>query len=512
MGLDKIKTLEELVDITRELKNNGKTIVHCHGCFDITHLGHDRHFTEAKKQGDVLIVTLTPDKYIQKGPGRPFCDEAKRLEHLSYLEFVDYVALNKWPTAIETIKLIQPNIYAKGMEVLANKEIDEMDGDRKKVSNLELEEEAVKSIGGKLYLTDGFTMSSSRIINEITDAISDESREFIRKMKTDYGVGNILNLIKSLKEIRPLVIGDAILDRYDFCQAMDKSAKEPIVGYKLLSSETHLGGVFAVANHTAGFTDSLDLVTCIGKNDHDTINGSLSKNIKRNISVQKESETLVKKRYIEQYKGIKLFELYNVDGLVLSAENEKNTIEYLEKNKSNFDMVIASDFGHGMISQNLANYLSGCGKFLAVNSQLNSGNFGYNFITKYPRADFVSLNDREIRLPFQERSNGIEVPIKKLSNELELNKINITLGKRGSVYYTNGNYFHSPAFIKEPLDTIGSGDALFSLTSLLAYKDTDPELLTFLGNCIGGLATRIIGNRRAVDVTELKKFVSYIMK
>jgi len=80
------------------------------------------------------------------------------------------------------------------------------------------------------------------------------------------------------------------------------------------------------------------------------------------------------------------------------------------------------------------------------------------------------------------------------------------------MYYDNGNFFHSPSFTKEPIDTIGSGDAVFALSSMLAYKNVEPEILPFLGNCIGGLATRIIGNRRAVSPTELKKFVSYILK
>ena len=165
-----------------------------------------------------------------------------------------------------------------------------------------------------------------------------------------------------------------------------------------------------------------------------------------------------------------------------------------------------------MISENLRKYLINCGKFLAVNCQLNGGNLGYNFITKYEKGDFVSLNDRELRLPFQEKTGDIKIPIKKLSERLNLNRINITLGKSGSIYYQDGEYFHTPSFTKEPKDTVGSGEAVFSITSLLSYKNVNPEIIPFLGNCIGALATKIIGNQRAVDPIELNKFVSYIMK
>src|SRR3989344_6897433 len=103
----KIKKIEELTEIIDKLKREGKKIVQCHGCFDYLHFGHVKHFESAKKQGDVLIVTVTPDCFVQKGPGRPFYNHDLRLEFLSNLDPIDYVALNKWETAIETIKLLK---------------------------------------------------------------------------------------------------------------------------------------------------------------------------------------------------------------------------------------------------------------------------------------------------------------------------------------------------------------------------------------------------------------------
>jgi bifunctional ADP-heptose synthase (sugar kinase/adenylyltransferase) len=165
-----------------------------------------------------------------------------------------------------------------------------------------------------------------------------------------------------------------------------------------------------------------------------------------------------------------------------------------------------------MLTPKIIELLNNSNKFLAVNCQLNSGNLGYNFITKYPRANFVSINDRELRLPFQEKKGDIEIPIKKLNTQLSVDQINITLGKKGNIFYCKEEFFKSPSFTREPLDTIGSGDAVLSLTSLLAYKNIDPKLISFLGNSIGGLATRIMGNKRAVDPLELRRFISYILK
>lgn len=509
----KIVTLEELKDIVEEHKKNGKRIVHCHGCFDFLHLGHIKHFESAKKQGDILIVTVTPDCFVQKGPGRPFYHQDLRLEFLASIQYIDYVSLNKWDTAIETIKILKPDVYVKGKEVFDNKNVDTIkNSDGKVVSNLSAEEEILKSVGGRLHITDEITFSSSSIINQITSSIPDDSREYLNNFRKKHSAEEILDLIKSLTDIRVLIIGDSIIDEYVFCKQMGNSGKEPLIAYKFLNSEMHLGGVFAVANHVAGFSNNVSVLTCIGGNTYEMVENSLDHSIERNIFFQNNCKTIIKRRYIDDYKLTKLFSVYNTDELCVTSYSEDKILKYLENNISRFDMVIVSDFGHGLISPKIKEYLCNLNKFLAVNCQLNAGNLGYNFITEYKRADFVSMNDRELRLPFQERISDVKVPILKLHEQLNINQINITLGKAGIMYYDNREFFHSPSFTKEPIDTIGSGDAVFALTSLLAYKKVNPEILPFLGNCMGGIATRIIGNRKAVSPIELKKFVSYILK
>ena len=109
----KVKTLAELATITVQLRAAGKTVAHCHGVFDLVHPGHIRHFEAASRLGDVLIVTVTRDEFVNKGPGRPVFPEQLRAESIAALGCVDYVAINKWPTAVETIALIKPDVYVK---------------------------------------------------------------------------------------------------------------------------------------------------------------------------------------------------------------------------------------------------------------------------------------------------------------------------------------------------------------------------------------------------------------
>ena len=76
----KILELDDLAKKIRDLKSEGKKIVHCHGCFDLMHIGHIKYFQASKKMGDVLIVTLTPDIYVDKGPDRPLFNQELRAE------------------------------------------------------------------------------------------------------------------------------------------------------------------------------------------------------------------------------------------------------------------------------------------------------------------------------------------------------------------------------------------------------------------------------------------------
>src|SRR3990167_11074467 len=74
------------------LKHRGeKKIAHCHGVFDLLHIGHIRHFKRAREYGDLLVVSLTPDAYVNKGPGRPAFNEQLRAEAIASLDCVDYV-------------------------------------------------------------------------------------------------------------------------------------------------------------------------------------------------------------------------------------------------------------------------------------------------------------------------------------------------------------------------------------------------------------------------------------
>ncbi len=108
--------MKEIAKRIDEVKAKGKKVVQCHGVFDIVHLGHLRHFNMAKKEGDMLLVTLTADKFVKRGPGRPIFNEQLRAEYLASLSMVDFVGIINADTATEAIKVLKPSFYAKGQD------------------------------------------------------------------------------------------------------------------------------------------------------------------------------------------------------------------------------------------------------------------------------------------------------------------------------------------------------------------------------------------------------------
>ena len=153
----KIIELEELEKTLRDLESKGRKIVLCHGCFDLMHPGHIKYFQAAKEIGDVLVVTITPDIWVDKGPDRPVFNQDLRAESIAALECVDYVAINKWPTGEETLRLLKPDIYVKGQE------FENLDD---KTGKIQKEAAVVKEIGGEIRFTHEIVFSSTELLNK----------------------------------------------------------------------------------------------------------------------------------------------------------------------------------------------------------------------------------------------------------------------------------------------------------------------------------------------------------
>ena len=503
----KILDFNDLLRKVKELKKQGKTIVQSHGVYDIIHPGIVQHLNLAKERGDVLIVTVIKDKHVRLGPGRPLFNEQLRLENVISLQPVDYVSLVDEEAPFECVRLIKPDIFAKGKAV---RERDQA------VHGAMFGEEKEHNFGKiKIFETDGFTFHTQQLVNNFMAVYPDETKKYLTDFSGKYSFKNVAAQLNKLKSLKVLLIGDGIIDEYHYCDAMGRSSKAHLVVNKYLTHETFAGGAFALANHLSSLCDQIHLVTLLGGNDSRErfISKSLRSNVTPRYFYRENSSTIVKKRYLNNYSSQKLFEVNYLDDRYIEGEQEAEVINYLKKEIPNYDIVLASDFGHGFITEEIIKLIKRHARKYAVNTQTNAANTGYNLITKYQKPYYICVDESELRLAAQEKHATIEGVAQRIKNMVGARYLIVTLGKRGSLGVDRKNEVNrTPIFSAKVVDTIGAGDAFFAYTAPCFAIGMPLDLVSFIGNVVGALAVQIVGNKKPVEKYEVLEFAHNLLR
>jgi rfaE bifunctional protein nucleotidyltransferase chain/domain len=485
----KIKTIEQLGEVARTAQSQGQTVALCHGVFDLVHLGHVRHIQAARSEGDVVMVTVTADRYVNKGPGRPIFPENMRAEMLASLGNVDWVGINHTSSAEPVLDTIRPDIYVKGSDY-ENPE-DDITG------KIKSERDAVERHGGRIVFTRDVTFSSSSLVNRYFDIYDPPLRDYLQQVRESGGANRLLRLIDSVQNMHVVLVGDTIIDEYQYVSALGKPSKENIVATLFKSREQFAGGVLAAANHVASFCKSVEIVTVLGGDDYpeEFIRAHLRPNVKLTPIRAEGRPTTRKLRYVELGYLHKLFEVYTMNDTPF-GESERTEID------------------RGMIAQSTITALTENSKFLAINAQSNGGNFGYNLITKYPRADYISIDAPEARLATSDKFSDIAVVIEKqLHGRIDCDNIIVTHGSFGCYPFSlKTGVSRVPAFTKTVVDTVGAGDAFLTITAPLVAAGGDIRDVAFIGNAAGAIKVGIVGHRNSVEKVPLVKFVTALLK
>lgn len=504
----KILSVEDLAIAVKELKSSGKKVVQAHGTFDLLHLGHVKHLESARSKGDALVVTITADKYVNKGPNRPVFTEHLRAEMLAALEVVDYVAINHHLDAVPAIKEIKPSFYAKGQDYI------NPDGDV--TGKITEERNAIEGVGGSIVFTEEITFSSTELINRNLNIYEPHLRAHLDGLRESGGLEELNTIIDSIKEMRVLLVGDAIIDEYQYVLPMGKSAKENMIATRYQDVERFAGGIFATANHVADFVKSVEIITVMGDSDEYAalIRNSLKPNVTLTTITREGTPTTRKTRFVDPTYLRKMFEVYHMDDSSLTRSVEDKVNEAVRKRIKEYDVVIANDFGHGMIGASTVELLCSQSRFLAVNTQSNSANMGYNLIHKYPRADFVCIDAPEARLAVTDKISPIEEVIsRRLTAKINCSNFIITNGKHGCVTHERGDIVHTiPAVTKSVVDTVGAGDAFLAIAAPMVAAGAPLNKIGFIGNVVGALKVAIIGHQKSVEKVAVLKSLTALLK
>ena len=456
--------------------------------------------------GDKLFVTVTGEKFVNKGPGRPYFNDELRLKSLAALEFVDYVAIIPYPAAVEAIEAVSPDIYCKG------KEYENVQDDV--TGNIADDVKTVEAIGGIICYTGSVVFSSTKLLHSNFTTQTPEVKSFCQSISKRYKPNELQEMVDSFAELKVLIIGDIIFDEYETVQVQGLTSKNQIISGRHLYGNQQAGGALAVYRHALEFTKDVKFLSVVGKEPW------IENEIRKFVSEENdkiircgEFTSIRKLRFVEPYRDgntlNKLFSINYLNESEISKSAETKILDSLDKIIQNFDLILVMDFGHGLMTRKIREFVLQKAPFISLNCQTNSYNHGYNIIDRqYTRADSFSLDEAEIKL-----SSGINKPnftqeLTKLKDRLNSKYCWLTRGSVETIGIGADELeLRCPPFENDPVDPVGAGDAFCTIASLAAAKGLPIDASTFLAQMAGAQAVKIIGNSEAIKKANLLKAV-----
>lgn len=437
-----------------------------HGCWDLLHLGHIRHLKEARELGDRLIVSITADRHVAKGGGRPQFSAEQRREALLALSCVDEVIISDGENAVDVIERFKPAIYVKGPDYVT-------EDDR-----LRAEIAAVEAVGGRFHITTAEKWSSTRLLRSVR--LPQETLIYLESARKRGFLDLICAAFERADKLKIAFIGETIIDEYRYVRALTKPSKEFILATVATGEERFNGGVIAAARH--GEWRDVRIVT--GKPE------------------------ITKTRFVDADFSRKIFEVYSA----VSAPQQPELTHEIKRAVDECDVCVVMDFGHGMLADAERRLLKR-GKFVAVTAQTNAGNFGFNPITSYKGVACICVDEPETRLAARMKEGLIEDAATKIINATQAKLMIVTRGRYGSIAWNRtAGFARIPAFADGGFDTMGAGDAFLAVTAPLLAVGLDSEAAAFAGNVAGGLKTCILGHRHHVGRDDIIKNLEWLLK
>lgn len=507
--MGKFVTKKEFLQIRNVLKTENKVLVLCHGVFDLVHPGHILHLEQAKAMGDILVVSVTSEKYVRKGPGRPYFDDEMRIKFLEAIQYIDYVMLSEGFTVDDIVETVKPDIYVKGEEYTEpHNDITGAITDEQKL---------VEKYGGRIAFTYGQRYSSTKLINNALRGLPNEVRSYISEFSQNYSMDDIREYAEKVSSMRILVIGETILDKYAYCFIQGVLNKDRVYSARIQKWECYWGGALATARHIASFTPNVTFLSVIGKNQEikERAEHELSGELKINL-IPSESFPIIEKQYFltenerrEEYR--KFFAVNNLPEILEYSEKDREELLHkLDAMVDDFDMVVVCDYGYGLLDCNIIDTLEHRAKCLAVKCFMDSSNTKPNLITKYQKMDYFLLDSVELNLIYTDYYETEKQKLRKLCEKLQAAGW-MTRGSSGAYGIDQKEIYDCPAFTLVVRDTMGAENAFLSAACLYAAAGAPIEVGTFIGNVAGALSTNVAGNSKPVNKIDVMRFASTLL-
>jgi rfaE bifunctional protein kinase chain/domain len=463
-------------------------VIMCHGVFDIVHPGHIRHLSYAKSKAEILVASITSDKFVKKGRYRPHVPEDLRALNLAAFEMVDFVIIDNNEKPLENIIKVKPDYFAKGYEY--NKDLNY-------TKSTQEEEEVLKSYGGEILFTPGdIVYSSSNILKNQTPDLSIE--KLIISMKNENITFN--DLRSSLDKIegeKVHILGDTIIDTYTKTNMIGGQTKTPTISVLFNSKENFVGGAGVVAKHLQEAGANVTFTTVVGNDDlakyaYENLKES---NIKVNWITDETRPTTNKNVIIAD--SYRLLKIDTLDNRTIQPSILKQIKEKIENDTKN--ILILSDFRHGIFNKNtipeitksITEYI-----FKVADSQVASR---WGNITEFQGFDLITPNEREARFALADQDSTVGLLSEEIRQKSNAKSAFLKLGNKGMIATTrNGldknKYFILDSFTQNAIDPVGSGDALLAYGTLVLKVTKCILTASIIGSLAAACACELDGN------------------
>ncbi len=485
--------LKKIIDLRKLLKLIGpyprkKKIIMCHGNFDVVHPGHIRHLLYAKSKADILIVSITADKFIKKGTYRPFVPEKLRALNLATFQMVDHVLIDNNATPLKNLALLKPDFFAKGFEYQSTG-LPEATKEEAKI---------VERYGGEMIFTPGDVVYSSTSLLKLSEPKIDDLKLRTLLEENKISFNDLRKTLHKIKKIKVHVVGDTIVDSYTKTTLIGGNTKTPTPSVLFQGNDDYVGGAGIVAKHLQSAGAKVTFTTVLGKDELKNFVLKGLKKIKINYIIDHTRPTTNKNTIVAN--GYKLLKIDKLDNIPISSKIVKKIQFHIKNEKS--DAIIFSDFRHGIFNKsNIKIFSSSINKnvFKVADSQVATR---WGNITDFKGFNLLTPNEREVRFSLGDQDSNISVLTQNLATLTNYKNLILKLGERGVFGVSNRNRkksrdaksFTVPSFVSKVEDSVGAGDALLAYSTLAMVATKSLTIASVIGSIAAACQCENLGN------------------
>ena len=313
------------------------------------------------------------------------------------------------------------------------------------------------------------------------------------------------------KKAKILVIGDLMIDHYLWGSCDRISPEAPVQVLNVKKESAVLGGAGNVINNLVTLGADVEVLSVIGDDSVADELKELLKNINvnsNNLVIENNRKTSKKSRLIASQQQIIRYDNESVEDI--NEISSKDILTKLERNISTFNSIILSDYGKGVLTNDLTQNIIKLANKYQIKVLVDPKGKDYS---KYKGAYTLTPNKKEAI----EATNiniidddSLILALKKLKDECELDVSLITLSEQGIAIFEN-ELIKKPTVAREVYDVTGAGDTVIASIAFALSNNLDIQKAIYFANLAAGVVVGKIGSATA-SLDEITEYESSLNK